>query len=458
MLKIFNSLTKTKEIFKHKKKETINMYVCGVTVHDMCHLGHGRTFIFFDIVKRYLQCLGYKVNYIRNITDIDDKIIKKSIINKESVISLTNRMILHMKKDLLFLNNIPPTQEPKASNHITHMINMIQKLIKLKSAYIAKNGDVMFSISSYKNYGLLSNQSLSKLKYGNRIRKNNLKKCLLDFVLWKKSKNIKEYSWLSPWGYGRPGWHIECSAINKFYFRDIIHIHGGGSDLIFPHHENELAQSMCLDKKFTIKFWMHVGIVISENKKISKSINNLFSLKKLNNKYGPDTIRYFLLSTHYRHPLYYTENKIKKTKILVKKLYKASNLANDKIMHDTQRSLLFKKKFFQYLNNDFNTPQSLNLLVHISNIIKKTKKNNINEAIILANTLKKLAKQLGIFFKDSIYLSEKYKIKNKDYIKFLIKERNKYRKNKIWNLSDFIRKTLVKLGLEINDKKKTKNK
>ncbi|CAL4323499.1 Cysteine--tRNA ligase [Buchnera aphidicola (Periphyllus testudinaceus)] len=441
MLKIFNTLTRKKKIFKSIKKNKVFMYVCGITVYDFCHIGHARTFIFFDVVYRYLKHLGYSVKYVRNITDIDDKIIKKSQLKKISIKHLTQKIIHKMNLDFTFLGLLKPTFEPLATNHIQEIIDIIYFFIKNKFAYVHSNGDVFFSIKSYKNYGELCRK---KNKNFNIFIQEN------DFVLWKKSK-LGEYFWNSPWGNGRPGWHIECSAINNKYFKKNLDIHGGGNDLIFPHHENERAQSECLNNSNFVNYWMHTGMIIFKNKKMSKSIGNTFLIKDLKKIFNSDTIRYYFLSTNYRHPIYYNLKNIKKSEKIVKKFYFCLNIFKNHKESFCLKNSYYYNFFKKYMNDSFNTPLALLILQKLSKkIIFFYREKKIKESEFLSKELFFLGQILGFFSK---YSNKNILTKSKKKIKNLIKKRKKARKLKLWTESDILRKKLIKLGVFIQDKK-----
>ena len=319
MLKIYNSLTRTKQEFKTITPGKIGMYVCGVTVYDLCHIGHARTFVNFDVIVRYLRYAGYEVKYVRNITDIDDKIIKRANERGISAHDLAEQFIVEMHKDFDALNIKRPDIEPKATDNITEIVNFVQKLIDNQHAYVAENGDVLFDINSFKEYGKLSGQKLDELQAGARIEVEKSKHNPLDFVLWKMSKP-GEPSWESPWGAGRPGWHIECSAMNNKYLGKEFDIHGGGSDLIFPHHENEIAQSCCANKTPYVHYWMHSGMVMINEEKMSKSLNNFFTIRDVLETYDAETIRFFLLSGQYRSPLNYSQENLDKARAALNEL------------------------------------------------------------------------------------------------------------------------------------------
>ncbi|CCK05904.1 Cysteinyl-tRNA synthetase [Cronobacter sakazakii 696] len=302
MLKIFNTMSRQKEEFKPIHAGEVGMYVCGITVYDLCHIGHGRTFIAFDVVARYLRFLGYKLKYVRNITDIDDKIIKRANENGEDFVALVDRMVAEMHKDFDALNILRPDSEPRATQHIPEIIEIVEQLIARGHAYVAGNGDVMFAVESDADYGKLSRQDLEQLQAGARVEVADSKRNPMDFVLWKMSKP-GEPSWPSPWGDGRPGWHIECSAMNCKQLGSHFDIHGGGSDLMFPHHENEIAQSTCAHDGEYVNYWMHSGMVMVDREKMSKSLGNFFTVRDVLQHYDAETVRYFLMSGHYRSPI-----------------------------------------------------------------------------------------------------------------------------------------------------------
>ncbi|QJC29795.1 cysteine--tRNA ligase [Enterobacteriaceae endosymbiont of Plateumaris sericea] len=476
MLKIFNTLSKQKEIFKPIHKNKVKIYVCGVTTYDLCHIGHGRTFVIFDLIIRYLKNLGYKVEYIRNITDIDDKIINLANEKNINIKYITDKMISEMQLDFKSLNLLNPDIEPRVTDHINEIIIIIKNLIKNNYAYIANNGDVMFSIKSYLHYGQLSRQNLNKLKLQNKKIHFSIKKNYIDFVLWKISKK-KQIGWSSPWGYGRPGWHIECSAMSHKYFGNCFDIHGGGNDLIFPHHENEIAQSYCFDKSFHVNYWIHSGMVMINNKKMSKSLHNSLKLRDILSKYNNEVIRYFFTSTHYRSPIIYNENILKQSEASIKRLYTSIYYINDILLKKNieyqnykkdKQNIFFEKKFYEAMNDDFNTPKVYSILFNMSyqiNILNNKKKFLYANNLILK--LKDLGNILGILFynpknyfknnNNNSYYFNKYQIEK------LIKIRNNARKNKCWIKADDIRNLLNNQNILLEDsqfgtiwKKKTK--
>ncbi|CAL4325500.1 Cysteine--tRNA ligase [Buchnera aphidicola (Protaphis terricola)] len=452
MLKIFNTLTRKKEQFFSIKDKKVNLYVCGVTVYDFCHIGHARTFVVFDMIVRYLRLLGFQVKYIRNITDIDDKIISKSLEQKVNVNFFSKKMINMMHEDFNHLGIEPPNKEPRVTDYINDIILIIKKLIKSKHAYINCEGDVLFSVDNDRYYGTLSKQLLNRLVSGTRDTQNTIKKNPLDFLLWKKSNQKDNYYWSSPWGNGRPGWHIECTTITNIFFKDSIDIHGGGSDLLFPHHENEIAQSRCLNKAFKINFWMHSGMVIINNQKMSKSLGNVYFLKDILLNYQSEVLRYFFLSTHYRHPIYYSEGNLKKSESSLRYLYNT--------LHDTNPIPNFKiglsleKSFYSAMNDDFNTPQALSILIKIAKKVNYFKKNDIYKSNLFAFRLKKLAMHLNFLSDDPKEFLQKKVFLNKEKIKkieILVKKRNYLRSLKLWKASDQVRDELMKLGIILED-------
>ena len=450
MLEIYNSLSHKKEKFEPIRPNKIGMYVCGVTVYDLCHIGHGRTFVCFDTIVRYLRYIGYDVTYVRNITDVDDKIIKRAQENGESCESLTTRLIEEMYKDFGALNILRPDIEPKATHHINDIINMVSKLIDNGNAYVASNGDVMFSIDSFHDYGKLSGQNLDELQAGIRVSVENSKKNPYDFVLWKMSKP-GEPMWDSPWGKGRPGWHIECSAMNSKYLGNVFDIHGGGSDLIFPHHENEIAQSCCAHHTEYVKYWMHSGMMMINKEKMSKSLGNFFTIRELLDKYDGEVLRYFLLSAQYRSQLNYSIDNLEQSKSALSRLY--TSLRNPELGEPLTESV-YIDRFKSAMDDDFNTPLAYSVLFDMAKEINNLKSNDPVQAGRLGALMKQLAGVLGLlsrepedFFKgcadgDDTSVEE---------IEAIIKERNDARKAKNWAVADAARKKLSDMGIIIED-------
>ncbi len=453
MLKIYNTLSRQKEEFRPITPGKIGMYVCGVTIYDLCHIGHGRTFVAFDVISRYLRYLGYDLTYVRNITDVDDKIIKRAAENNETCDALTSRMLAEMYKNFDALNILRPDFEPRATDHIKEIIDLTARLIGRGHAYIAENGDVMFAINSDPDYGLLSRQNLEQLQAGARVEVTDAKRNPLDFVLWKMSKP-NEPSWSSPWGDGRPGWHIECSAMNGKQLSEHFDIHGGGADLMFPHHENEIAQSSCAHNGPYVNYWMHTGMVMVDREKMSKSLNNFFTIRDVLTHYDAETVRYFLLSGHYRSQLNYTEENLKQARTALERLYTAlrDTDTNNVISTDNE---IFKRRFMQAMNDDFNTPEAYSVLFDLAREINRLKVDDMVMANGLAVQLRQLANILGLltqnpeqFLQSGAQISHSADIEK---IEALIKQRNDARENKLWAQADSARYELTKMGIILED-------
>ncbi|WP_311754058.1 cysteine--tRNA ligase [Proteus columbae] len=452
MLKIFNTLTRQKEEFKPIHAGKIGMYVCGITIYDLCHIGHGRTFVAFDAITRYLRYLGYDVNYVRNVTDVDDKIIKRAIENNETCEQLTTRMLAEMHKDFDALNIARPDSEPRATHHIAEIIELTEALIKRGHAYVADNGDVMFAIDTDPDYGLLSRQDLEQLQAGARVEVANVKRNPMDFVLWKMSKP-GEPSWQSPWGEGRPGWHIECSAMNGKELGHHFDIHGGGSDLMFPHHENEIAQSTCAHDGPYVNYWMHSGMVMVDKEKMSKSLNNFFTIRDVLAYYDAETVRYFLLSGHYRSQLNYTEENLKQARTALERLY--TSLRGTDANAQPVGGEAFEAQFIDAMNDDFNTPEAYSVLFDLAREVNRLKSVDMNAANGLAAVLRKLAKVLGLLEQEpEHFLQSGAKADDADEvekIELLIQQRNDARKNKDWAAADVARDALTAMGIVLED-------
>ncbi|MCR3755155.1 MAG: cysteine--tRNA ligase [Candidatus Westeberhardia cardiocondylae] len=453
MLKIFNTLTKKKENFNSILPGRISIYVCGVTVYDLCHIGHARTFVIFDIVIRYFFYKGYQVNYIRNITDISENILYFCYQSGEDINDFICNMICEMHRDLDRLNILRPNKEPRTTEYIQEIIKFIQNLLINKFAYISYNGDIMFSVDSIKNYGILSKRSCFNLSsYHDVHNSRNYKRNLADFVLWKVMKSDC-FVWKSPWGYGRPGWHIECSAINTNQLGYHFDIHGGGADLIFPHHENEIAQSVALYGMPYVNIWMHVGLVNLKNRKISKSSGNYFTLRKVFHDYDCEVVRYFLMSFHYRKPIEYTKNNFKDAYMSLRRLY-ISLLGMDKKIIPEKNSEDYLDKFCIAMDDDFNTPKAFSILFDISHEINKLKIVNFNKAQKLAARLRQLAKVLGLLQRDpGSFLKNQTKDNIDENIKVenLIRKRNIARSSCNWVVADNIRNKLFNMGIILED-------
>ncbi|GGI75174.1 cysteine--tRNA ligase [Shewanella gelidii] len=449
MLKIYNTMSRQKEEFKPINPGKVGMYVCGITIYDLCHIGHGRTFVSFDMIVRYLRYCGYDVNYQRNITDVDDKIIQRANENKESCEALTERLIGEMHSDFDALNMERPDFEPRATLHIDEIIEMVQRLIERKHAYVAANGDVLFSVPSYAQYGQLSGQNLEQLQAGARVEVDEDKHNPMDFVLWKMSKP-GEPTWESPWGAGRPGWHIECSAMNSKHLGLHFDIHGGGSDLQFPHHENEIAQSCCAHDTPYVNYWMHTGMVMVDKEKMSKSLNNFFTIRDVLAHYDPATVRYFLLSGHYRSQLNYSEDNLKQAKAALERLYTA--LKGLDLSVEAAAAEEYVSKFKTSMDDDFNTPEAYSVLFDMVREINRLKTTDMAAASALGVSLKQLADVLGILDQD---VDAFFKGEGNDdevaKIEALIVERNRARSEKDWAAADVARDGLNALGVVLED-------
>ncbi|MDG6281454.1 cysteine--tRNA ligase [Glaesserella parasuis] len=449
MLKIYNTLKREKEEFKPIYPDHVGMYVCGVTVYDLCHFGHGRTFVSFDVIARYLRYLGYNLRYVRNITDVDDKIIKRSFENNETCDQLVDRMIIEMHKDFDALNILRPDVEPRATQHIPEIIAIVEKLLAKGHAYMAEDGDVMFNVESFQKYGALSRQNLEQLQAGARVEIKSVKRNPMDFVLWKMSKE-NEPSWDSPWGKGRPGWHIECSAMNSKELGNHFDIHGGGSDLMFPHHENEIAQSCCAHGDDYVNYWLHTGMLTINEEKMSKSLNNFFTIRDILNKYDCESVRYFFLTAQYRSLLDYSEENIGLARKALERLYTALRGCdwNVELVENDQYVTAFKES----MDDDFNTPGALAVLFELAREINKLKAENQVEANKLAARLKQLAGVLGLLEQDpETFLQGDANNDEVAEIEALIKQRNEARASKNWAVADEARNKLTAMGIVLED-------
>ena len=452
MLKIYNTLTNQKEVFKPIDPSKVGIYVCGMTVYDFCHMGHARVLVMFDVITRHLRRNFKDVKYIRDITDIDDKIISRAIENNEDIFSLTKRFIDAMHEDEIALGVISPDIEPKATDSIEQMINMIELLIKNRLAYQGKNGDVFYSVRKFKNYGKLSGKNLDDLESGARVDIESNKEDPLDFVLWKMAKP-NEPKWPSPWGDGRPGWHIECSAMSTHFIDDHFDIHGGGMDLTFPHHENEIAQSEGATGCKFVNTWMHVGFVNINDEKMSKSLNNFFTIRDILEKYDGETLRYFLISSHYRSPLNFSSTNIDSAKSALKRLYTATRGLSDNVSinYVSNNNLDYEDRFNSALNDDFNTPIAISILFEIAKQINVERLNDLKKANALSQLLKKLANFLGILEYDADeYLKQGSELSENEILD-KISKREQARLSKDFAMSDQVRDELLEFGIILED-------
>lgn len=457
MLQIYNTLTRKKEIFTPINPGKVGLYVCGCTVYDLCHIGHARTYISFDNIARYLRFSGLEVNYVRNITDVEDKIINRANENNETTEALTERTIGYMHEDFDALNMARPNLEPRVTTHMAEIIAMIDTLVAKNHAYIAGDdsesgkGDVLFDVSSYGDYGKLSGQDLEQLQSGSRVEVDDSKNSPLDFVLWKSAKP-GEPSWSSPWGEGRPGWHIECSAMNAKELGHHFDIHGGGSDLQFPHHENEVAQSCCaLDTPY-VNYWMHTGMVQIDQEKMSKSLGNFFTIRDVLAKYDAETVRFFLTTGHYRSQLNYSTDNLSQARSSLERIYTALrdvNVPEDFVL-DKESSYVVQ--FSQAMDDDFNTPQAIAVLFEIAKELNVVKDNNTEQAIKLAATLKTLGGVIGLLqLEPSAFLQGQNDDDEVAVIEALIVQRNQARVDKNWALADDARDKLNAMNIVLED-------
>lgn len=436
MFKIYNTFSKFKEDFLPGSK--IVIYVCGITVYDCCHIGHARSFLFFDSFIRYLNFLGYKIILIRNITDVDDKILNVSSKVKKSFKFISQKYIKSMHFDIAKLNLIEPTFEPKASVFVYHMLDLIKNLYDKGFAYRDSLNSVYFSLKKVDSYGSLSNRFFNKDHF---ILDSNDE----DFVLWKGDNSFKK--WKSFYGYGRPGWHTECAAMSVYYARDFIDIHSGGIDLVFPHHENEFVQTKSSCNKNIVKFWMHIGQVKFKEKKMSKSLNNFVLIKKFLDSYNEEYLRFFMLLTHYKKSINYSDDLLIKTNKALDNLYKILLKSNNTVFEVDD---YFKTKFLNSMNDDINTAKAISVLFEILNKIKKS--NNINDITSqkLIYTIKFLGNLIGLFKYDvKEFLDKNFSVPK--FILNLVNKRNNARINLNWDLADKIRFKLIKLGFKVND-------
>jgi cysteinyl-tRNA synthetase len=444
-LRFYNSLTNQKEDFRPIHEGEVSMYVCGMTVYDSCHLGHARAMMAFDILVRYLKNQDYKVKFIRNITDVDDKIIERAIQNNESIGDLTQRTIASMQEDFAQLGLLLPNTEPRATDYIPGMIEMIEGLIQKGHAYHSSGGDVFFAVRTFPEYGKLSNKNIDDLNPGARIAEDDSKKDPLDFVLWKSAKE-GEPSWNSPWGQGRPGWHIECSVMSFENLGEHFDIHGGGPDLLFPPHENEIAQSECASGNKFANYWLHSGLLKINGEKMSKSLGNFAMLKDLFISYHPEVIRYYLVSSHYRSSLNFDQESLNQAKSALTRLYQALASMEGEGNELDQEMM---NQFSLVMNDDLNTPEALSLLFQLAKSI-----NNSSDPIQKMKygmTLKKLSGVLGLLQDDPKTFFQFGATLSDEEISQQIALRNVARDEKDFQTADKIRDSLIEQGIILDD-------
>ena len=450
MLKIHNTLTGKKEEFVPLVPGKVGMYVCGNTVYDFCHIGHARAMISFDIISRHLRFSGFELNYVRNITDVDDKIIKRAAENNETPESLTLRMIEAQTQDELKLGNKLPDREPKATEFMQEIIDMIAVLVEKGFAYQGSTGDVYFRTEKHADYGKLNNRKLDEMLAGARIDVESAKENPADFVLWKSAKE-GEVHWLSPWGIGRPGWHIECSAMSTSCLGAHFDIHGGGPDLKFPHHENEIAQSECANGTDYVNYWMHCGAVRVNNEKMSKSLGNFFTVRDVLEKYNPEVVRFLMVSSQYRSPIDYSEQSLLEAKVGLERMYtslQGQDLATEYV------SSGYTERYQDAMNDDFNTPVAISVLFDLVRELNKAKASGADNAPSLAKELSVLAELLGLLGQDPEYFLKNSVVNDgisEEEIEAFIAERIQARKDKNFARSDEIRDSLAEQGITLLD-------
>ncbi|MET0658272.1 MAG: cysteine--tRNA ligase [Steroidobacteraceae bacterium] len=456
---IFNSLSGRKEEFEPLRRGIVRMYLCGDTVYDFCHIGHARSKVAFDVVRRYLEYRGYHVIFVRNITDVDDRIIRRAHENGESCDAVTDRFIRAMHHDYARIGLLPPTHEPRATAYIEEMIEITQRLIERGHAYVADDGDVMYSVSSFEPYGKLSGKRLSDLRAGARIEIDEAKRDPLDFVLWKQAKP-GEPQWPSPWGAGRPGWHIECSAMSLSLLGEEFDIHAGGMDLTFPHHENEIAQSCAATGKRFARYWMHNGFVNVDDEKMSKSLGNFFTIRDILDSgrvRDPEVLRYFLMSSHYRGPINFSDAHLDHADAALARLYTA--LRDVSPSRELQRNAA-SVELEHVMDDDFNTPEALAVLQVLANELNRCKScGDRAKATRLAAELRGLGQVLGILrhHPDAFLRAgrvtggEALPAVSPVEIDALIARRSQARRERLFEESDRIRAELLRQGIVLED-------
>lgn len=458
MLQIYNTLTRKKEIFKPIQAGRVSMYVCGMTVYDYCHLGHARVLVGFDVITRYLRAQDWDVTYVRNITDIDDKILNRAKERGVDYRELTKTFIDCMHEDEESLSVLRPDHEPRATGHIDDIVNMVEVLIDKGFAYLADNGDVYYRVEAFTNYGQLSGKNLDELKAGARIAVDEAKQDPRDFALWKAASEGEVY-WPSPWGNGRPGWHIECSAMSTCCLGDTFDIHGGGPDLSFPHHENEIAQSEAATGHKYVNYWMHAGAVRVDNEKMSKSLGNFFTIREILEKYHPEVVRYFLVSSHYRSAINYSEDNLKIARSALERFYTAL-LGFDQVpvkaLKDLDRENDYVRRFIASMDDDFNTPEALAILFELVRELNTQKSKDEAKANALATALKSLASVFGLletpaqeFLQGSTGSASTHL--SADAIDALIAQREQAKLDKNYARADEIREQLQAKGVVLED-------
>ena len=445
-LRIHNTLTRALEPFSPLEPGHVRMYVCGMTVYDLCHLGHARSMVAFDVVQRWLKASGLRVTYVRNVTDIDDKIIKRALENGETIRALTDRMVeaLHQDADALGIER--PTQEPRAMDYVPQMLSMINTLQSKGLAYQASNGDMNFAVRKFPGYGQLSGKSLDQLQAGERVAVDDGKQDPLDFVLWKSAKPTEpdDAKWPSAYGVGRPGWHIECSAMGCELLGESFDIHGGGADLQFPHHENEIAQSQGASGKPMAQVWMHNGFINIDNEKMSKSLGNFFTIRDVLKVFEPETIRFFVVRSHYRSPLNYSDVHLNDARGALKRLYTALSLVKpDDVAIDWSNP--FAQRFQAAMNEDFGTPEAVAVLFDLASEVNRSMSSQ------MAGLLKALGGVLGLLQDDPQRFLQAGSDVDESAIQAQIAARAAAKAAKNFAEADRIRQELTAMGIVLKD-------
>lgn len=452
MIRIYNTLTQQKETFTPIEPGKVRMYVCGMTVYDFCHLGHARVLVAFDVVTRYLRNRGYDVTYVRNITDIDDKILRRAEENGEPFTELTDRMIAAMHEDEARLGVLTPSAEPRATDYIDDIIAMINTLIDSDHAYAADNGDVYFAVESFESYGKLSKKKLEDLLAGARVDVEQAKRSPADFALWKAAGE-GEVSWPSPWGNGRPGWHIECSAMSTRCLGDTFDIHGGGPDLLFPHHENEIAQSECATGHTFVNAWMHAGAIRVNKEKMSKSLGNFFTIREILETYSPEVVRFFLVSSHYRSQVDYSEDNLAEAERSLARLYHALRGVEPATSEDVPETD-YDRRFVELMDDDFNCAGAISILHAVANDINHHRREGReDEAKAAAAVMVRLGDVLGLLQQDpdAFFQSDTGGELSAENIEAQIQARADARKAKDFAGADRIRDELAEQGVTLDD-------
>ena len=446
-LRIYNTLARDLQDFVPLEPGHVRMYVCGMTVYDLCHLGHARVMVAFDVVQRWLRASGYRVTYVRNITDIDDKIIKRALENGETIRGLTDRMIDALHEDADALGIERPTHEPRATEYVPQMVQLIETLQGKGLAYQADNGDVNYAVRKFANYGRLSGKSVDELRAGERVAVQDGKQDPLDFVLWKSAKESEpeDAKWDSPYGIGRPGWHIECSAMGCALLGEQFDIHGGGADLQFPHHENEIAQSEGATGKAPVRFWMHNGFVRVDNEKMSKSLGNFFTIREVLKDYDAETVRFFILRAHYRSPLNYSNAHLDDARAALKRLYTALSLVKAEVPAQIDWNDPFAARFKAAMDEDFGTPEAVAVLFELASEVNRTQSPE------RAGLLRALGGCIGLLQDDPQGFLQAGSALDADAIQAQIDARAAAKAAKDWAEADRIRKTLLEQGVVLKD-------